>query len=173
VRAEADALASLERLRENARRQLIRRMNELPQNAFVEIMVLLLERLGVSSLRSARRPGLPQGEVHLAGVARRANEELRVAVLIKRGGEIGRERVIELRGSLHHYGPAQSVWVLSTGSGLSGAREEAAQTGTAPVSLIDGGTLSRLLDEHSVGVRHATVNVPYLDFDLFDALRNG
>jgi hypothetical protein len=173
VRSEADALAALERLRDSARRQLLRRLNELPQNAFTEMMVLLLERLGVSSLRSARRPGLPQGEVHLAGVARRANEELKVAVVIKRGGEIGRERVIELRGSLHHYGPAQSAWALSTGSVLSGAREEAAQPGTSPVNLIDGTALARLMDEHSVGVRHASVNIPFLDFDLFDALRNG
>jgi restriction endonuclease Mrr len=172
VRAEADALASVERLRDAARRQVIRRLNELPQAAFTELVVLLLERLGISSLRGARRPGLPQGELHLAGVARRAQEEMRVAVLIKRGGEIGRERVIELRGALHHYGPAVAAWILTTGNVLSGARDEAAQPGTAPITLVDGVALGRLFDENSVGVRHATVAIPHLDFDLFDALRS-
>jgi hypothetical protein len=172
VRAEADALIALERLRDAARRQLLRRINELPQPAFTELLVLLLERLGINSIRAARRPGLPQGEIHLTGVARRATEEVRVAVVLKRGGEIGRERIIELRGSLHHYGSATSGWVVTTGNVLSGAREEAAQANTAPVALIDGTALARLLDEHRVGVRHATVSIPFPDLDLFDALRS-
>ncbi len=172
VRAEADALAALERLREASRRQVIRRLNELPQAALIEVLVMLLERLGITQLRNTRRPGLPQGEVHLSGVARRSGEELRVAVLLKRGGEIGRERVIELRGSLHHYANAQAAWVLTTGNVLSGAREEATQSGVTPVTLIDGPGLGRFMDEHVVGVRHAMVPVPYLDLDLFDALRN-
>lgn len=171
VRAETDALIALERLRDAARRQLLRRLNELPHAAFIELMVMLLERMGISSPRIVRRPGLPQGETHFAAVARRANEEIKTAVLIKRGGEIGRERVIDLRGSLHHYGPATHGWILTTGNILSGAREEAAQPGTAPITLLDGMALGRLFDEYGVGVRHASVKVPYLDFDLIDALR--
>jgi restriction endonuclease Mrr len=96
---------------------------------------------------------------------------LKTAILIKRGGEVGRERVIELRGSLHHYGPAGAAWIVTTGNVLSGAREEASQPGTASVTLIDGAALGRLFDEHAVGVRHAAVNVPYPDLELFDSLR--
>ncbi len=173
VRAEADALVSLERLRDTARRQVVRRLNELPQPAFVELLVMLLERTGVSSLRVTRRPGLPQGEIHLAGIARKAGEELKVAVVLKRGGEIGRERVIEMRGSLHHYGPALSAWMLTTGNVLSGAREEAAQVGAPVVNLVDAQAVGRLLDEHAIGIKHARVAVPYVDFDLFDTLRSG
>ncbi|MFO0652671.1 MAG: restriction endonuclease [Polyangiales bacterium] len=55
-------------------------------------------------------------------------------MIIKRGGEVGRERVIELRGSLHHYGPANAGWIVTTGNILSGAREEAAQPGTSPIT---------------------------------------
>ena len=172
VRSEADALAALERLRDSARRLLVRKLNELPQSAFTEMVVLLVERMGISMLRNARRPGLQQGEIHLGGVARRASEEVKVAVIIKRGGEVGRERVIEVRGSLHHYGPAASAWIVTTGNVLSGARDEAAQAGAAPVSLIDGIALGRLLDEHGVGVRHASVKIPYVDFDLFESLRS-
>jgi hypothetical protein len=172
VRAESDALAATERLREASRRQVIRKLNELPHAAFIEVLVMLLERLGITQVRNTRRPGLPQGEMHLSALARRAGEELRVAVMLKRGGEIGRERVIEMRGSLHHYSDAQAAWVLTTGNVLSGAREEATQASAQPVNLIDGPALGRLMDEHGVGVRHAMVKVPYLDLDLFDALRN-
>ncbi|MEZ4390933.1 MAG: HTH domain-containing protein [Polyangiales bacterium] len=172
LRAEADAIAALERLRDLSRRYVVRRLNELPQAAFTESVVLLLERLGISSLKVTRRSGLPQGEVHLTGVARRGPEESPVAVVIRRGGEIGRERVIDVRGSLHHYNGATAAWFITTGTVLSGAREEAAAAGATPVTLIDGVGFGRLLDEHGVCVSHATVGLPYLDVDLFDALRN-
>jgi len=172
LRAEAEAVAAIERLREQSRRYVVRRLNELPPSSFVEVAALLLERLGMSNLRVSRRPGLPQGEVHLSGVARRGPEELPVAVVLKRGGEVGRERVIEMRGSLHHYGNAQAVWILTTGNIFSGARDEAAAQGAVPVTLVDGAGLGRLLDEHAVLVQHATITLPTLDVDLYDALRS-
>ncbi|MDO9022698.1 MAG: HTH domain-containing protein [Myxococcales bacterium] len=171
VRAEAEALAALERLRDASRRYVVRRINELPQASFVEAAALLLERMGISSLRSTRRPGVSQVEAHLCGIARRGPEEIPVAIVLRRGGEVGRERVIELRGSLHHYNNARAGWLLTTGQVLSGARDEASQDGAAPVTLVDGVGLGRLLDEHKVLVSHATVTLPYLDIDLFDQLR--
>ncbi len=172
LRAEAEALVAIERLREQARRYVVRRLNELPPSSFVEVAALLLERLGMSNLRVSRRPGLPQGEVHLSGVARRGPEELPVAVILKRGGEVGRERVIEMRGSLHHYAGAQAVWIITTGNIFSGARDEAAAAGASPVTLVDGAALGRLLDEHAVLVQHTTLALPTLDVDLYDALRS-
>jgi restriction endonuclease Mrr len=171
VRAEAEALAALERLRDTARRYVVRRLNELPQASFTEVIVMLLERLGLSSLKTTRRPGLPQGELHFSGVSRRGPEEIPVAVVVRRAGEVGRERVIELRGSLHHYQSASSGWIVSTGAVLSGAREEAAQAGAAPITLLDANALGRLLDENGVLVTHASVALPWLDVDLYDALR--
>jgi restriction endonuclease Mrr len=44
--------------------------------------------------------------------------------------------------------------------------------GAAPVTLVDGAALGRLLDEHAVLVQHATVSLPSLDVDLYDALRS-
>ena len=173
VRAEAEALAALERLRDASRRYVVRRINELPQASFVEASALLLERMGISSIRSTRRPGLSQVEAHLCGIARRGPEEIPVAIVLRRGGEVGRERVIELRGSLHHYNNARTGWLFTTGQVLSGARDEASQDGAAPITLVDGVGLGRLLDEHKVLVNHATVTLPYLDIDLFDQLRGG
>lgn len=127
--------------------------------------------MSIGSLKGTRRPGLPQGELHLSAIAKRANEELRIGLLIKRGGEVGRERVIELRGALQHYNNAQAGWIITTGSVLSGARDEASSQGGAPISLLDGAALGRLFDEHAVGVRDQHVSIPYLDLELFDALR--
>ncbi|MEZ4407234.1 MAG: restriction endonuclease [Polyangiales bacterium] len=152
---------------------MLRRLNELPQSSFTEALVLLLERLGISSLRTTLCGRACRRARCTSRASRAAAPRSPVAVVLKRGGEIGRERVIELRGSLHHYNQAQAVWMLSTGTILSGAREEAAQPGPAPVTLIDGSGLGRMLDEHSVLVQHATVTLPWLDVDLFDVLRGG
>jgi restriction endonuclease Mrr len=171
VRAEEEALVALERLRDAVRRQLVRRLNELPQSAFIELIAVTLERVGLSNLRSLRRSGASQGELFLTATARVAGEETAAAILLKRGGEIGRERVIELRGSMHHFNHARAAWIVTTGSVLSGAREEASASDAAPVTLVDGALLARWMDEHGVGVRHARIAVPYFDLDLFDALR--
>jgi hypothetical protein len=171
ARAEDEALVALERLRDAARRQLIRKLNELPQSAFIELIAVTLERVGLTNLRSIRRAGASQGELFVTGTARVAGEEIAAAVLLKRGGEIGRERVIELRGSMHHFNHARAAWIVTTGSILSGARDEASSPEAAPVTLVDGQLLSRWMDEHGVGVRHARIAVPYVDLDLFDALR--
>jgi hypothetical protein len=171
LRAEEDALVALERVRDAARRQLVRKLNELPQSAFVELLALTLERVGLSNLRSIRRAGASQGELYVTATARVAGEEIPAAILLKRGGEIGRERVIELRGSMHHFNHARAAWIVTTGTVLSGAREEAGSADAAPVTLVDGQALSRWMDEHGVGVKHARVSLPYIDLDLFDALR--
>lgn len=169
ARLEQEALAAVERYREGARRAFARKLGELPGHAFVEIALLLVERLGVSQLRSLRRPGQGGGEVHLSGVTR---DDVRVAVVIRRDGrEVGRERVAELRGSLHHYGPATLGWMITAGQVLSGAREEASVAGAPPVSLFDGLAVARLAEENDVAVIRARLPIAIPDLDLLEALR--
>src|SRR5262249_62393423 len=106
ARLEQEALQAVERYRDAARRSFARKLGELPGHAFVEVCVLALEKIGVSQLRALRRAGVPGGESHFSGLLKNAGEDLRVAIVIRRDGrEVGRERVTELRGSLHHYGP--------------------------------------------------------------------
>jgi restriction endonuclease Mrr len=93
-------------------------------------------------------------------------------VVVRRDGrEIGRERVTELRGALHHYGSATAGLIITTGQVLSGAREEAAATGAAPISVIDGIGLARLCEEHGVAVAGRQVRLALPDWDLLDGLR--
>ncbi|HTN84061.1 MAG TPA: HTH domain-containing protein, partial [Sorangium sp.] len=107
ARLEQEALAAVDRYRDAARRAFVRKLSELPGHAFVEICVLALERIGLGQLRAVRRAGAPGGESHFSGALRTAGDEIKLALVIRRDGrEVGRERVTELRGSLHHYGPA-------------------------------------------------------------------
>ncbi len=172
VQAEADAIAAVERYREASRRAFAKKIAELPGHAFVELASLALERVGVSQLRAIRRAGVPGYEAHFAGVLKSVGEDLRIAVVIRRDGrEIGRERVTELRGALHHYGPATVGWILTSGQVLSGAKEEAASPGAAPISLTDGHGLARLCEEHDVAVIRARLPIAIPDIDLLEALR--
>jgi restriction endonuclease Mrr len=151
---------------------LTRKLQELPHRAVGELVVLLLERLGVTELVPVRRTGAHGAELHLSGKAASAGGEMRVAIVVRRDGrEIGRERVTELRGALHHYGPAHAGWLITTGQVLSGAREEASASGAAPVSLWDGQALARLCEEQGIGVSFTRVSLPVPDAELFEALR--
>lgn len=172
ARCEQDALAAVERYRDAARRAFARKLTELPGHAFVEIVVLVLERIGVGQLRALRRAGGPGGETHFQGVLKTAIDEQKVAIVIRRDGrEVGRERVTELRGSLHHYGPANAGWIFTSGQTLSGAREEAQAPGTAPIALYDGLAVARLCEDNDVAVLRARLPIAIPDVDLLEALR--
>lgn len=173
ARLEQEALAAVERYRDAARRAFARKLGELPGHAFVEICVLALEKIGVSQIRAQRRPGAPGGETHFTGVLRAAGaDELRLALVIRRDArEIGRERVADLRGSLHHYGPASAGWIFTAGQTLSGAREEASVPGTAPIALFDGLSVARLCEDNDVAVIRARLPIAIPDVDLLEALR--
>jgi hypothetical protein len=173
-RLERDLLGLAERYREAVRRSLLRRLGQLPHRAIGELVVLLLERLGMGGLAQVRRAGAPGSELHLAGNTNGATGDIRVAVVVRRDGrEVGRERVAELRGALHHYGPAVAGWIVTTGQVLSGAREEAAAPGAAPITLVDGNRLVRLCEEHGVAVQETRLTLPLPDLDLLDSLRSG
>jgi hypothetical protein len=173
ARLEQEALAAVERYRDGARRAFARKLGELPGHAFVEICVLALEKVGVNQLRALRRPGAPGGESHFTGLLRAAGaDEQRLALVIRRDGrEIGRERVADLRGSLHHYGPATAGWIFTAGQTLSGAREEASVAGAAPIALFDGLAVARLCEDNDVAVIRARLPVAIPDIDLLEALR--
>jgi hypothetical protein len=172
TRLEQDVASAIERYREAARRTMLRRVQELPGHAFVELALLVLERSGMQQFRAVRRPGSPGGELHFAATHRTGTDEVRTAIVLRRDGrEIGRERVTDLRGALHHYGNATGGWILTTGQVLSGAREEAGALTSQPVTLFDGYAFCRLLEDFDVGVMKTRFSIALPDLELFDALR--
>ncbi len=169
---EHEALQAVERYREAARRAFARKIGELPGHAFVELCMLALEKVGIAQLRVQRRAGAPSGETHFSGSLKTPLEEVRVAIVVRRDGrEVGRERVTELRGALHHYADARMGFILTAGQVLSGAREEAASVGAPTVSLLDGYGVARLCEDNDVAVIRARLPVAIPDVDLLEALR--
>jgi HB1, ASXL, restriction endonuclease HTH domain/Restriction endonuclease len=171
-RLEQDVVAAIERYREASRRAMLRRLQELPGHALIELLLVALERVGMSSLRSVRRAGSPGGEAHFAAVHKTGGDAIPTAIVVRKDGrEIGRERVTDLRGALHHYGPATVGWLMTTGQCLSGAREEAAAPGAPPVALYDGIAICKLLEEIDVAVVKTRFTVAIPDVDLLETLR--
>jgi len=171
VRLELDAIAAIERYREAARRSMLRKLQELPGHALIELVLLGLERIGMTNIRTVRRAGAPGGEAHFSAVHRTGSDEIRTAVVVRKDGrEIGRERVSDLRGALHHYGPASAGWLLTTGQVLSGAREESGAP-AAPIALFDGIAVCKLLEDNDVGVVRTRMTTAIPDLELFETLR--
>ena len=172
VRLEQDVIAAVERYRDASRRTLLRRLQELPGHAFIELALLALERSGMTNIRAVRRTGSPGGEAHFCAVHRAGGDEIRAAIIVRKDGrEIGREKVTDLRGALHHYGPASSGWLVTTGQVLTGAREEAAALGAAPIALYDGLAFCKLLEENDVGVIRTRFPIALPDLELLETLR--
>ncbi|PKN46861.1 MAG: hypothetical protein CVU63_07070 [Deltaproteobacteria bacterium HGW-Deltaproteobacteria-20] len=173
ARLEQEAIASVERYREAARKAFVRKLQELPGHAFVELTLLVFERLGFRHVRAVRRAGIPGQESHFTAIHDTGAGQLQSALIIRRDGrEIGRERVAELRGAFHHYGPASVGWLVTAGAVLSGAREEAAAPNAAAVVLYDGFGIARLCEQHDVAVVRATLPICIPDLDVLEALRS-
>jgi hypothetical protein len=172
ARLELDVIQAVERYRDASRRAMLRRLQELPGHAFAELALLAVERIGMVNLRSVRRAGSPGGEAHFMATHKTGTDEIRTALVIRKDGrEIGRERVSDLRGALHHYGPASAGWLLTTGQVLSGAREEAGTPNAPPIALYDGLALCKLLEENDVAVVKTRFPVAIPDLELLETLR--
>jgi hypothetical protein len=183
ARFERELMQSLGRYRDAARKSFARKAAELPGHAFVELCVMLLERVGVSQLSQVKFPGASGSEAHFSGTLYQpagltpglvgVGDGVHVAIVIRKDGrDLGRERVTELRGGAHHYNAASAGWMLTAGQVLSGAREEAAVTGVMPVTLIDGFAIGKLCGDHDVAVVRSTHPIAIPDVDLFEALRS-
>ena len=172
ARLEQDVMAAVDRYRDGARRVLLRRIQELPGHAFVELVLVALERLGMTQVRMVRRAGTSGGEAHFAAVHKTGGDEIRTAIIIRKDGrEIGRERASDLRGTLHHYGPAVCGWLITTGQVLSGAREEAAAGGAPPIALYDGLAICKLLEDQDVAVVRTQHVVSIPNVELLEGMR--
>jgi restriction endonuclease Mrr len=151
---------------------MLRKLQELPGHALIELVLVALERAGMANIRAVRRPGSPGGESHFAAMHKTGGDAVPTAIVIRKDGrEVGRERVTDLRGALHHYGPAAAGWLVTTGQVLSGAREEASAAGAAPVALYDGIALCRLLEEIDVAVVKTCFTIAITDLELLETMR--
>jgi hypothetical protein len=171
LRAEAELRRALSRQQEAVRRGFLRMMGDLPNAGLLELVASWLNTEGVSGLRAVRRPGSQRNEFHLAGTLRQGPHELPLAVIVYREGHITRERVVDVRGSLHHYGNARVAWLVGLAQVVSGAREEAAIADATPCGLLDGAGLAEAMERVGVGIVSHQVRLSCIDADLMDTLK--
>lgn len=180
----AERLGSLDRaaaqVREATEKMLSETLARMSQRAFGEVVLVLLDCMGASKVSVVKRPGTHGAELHLSARLPHLSqpylpgEENRggvpVAICIRRDAkDIGRERVTELRGALHHYDSASQGWLITSGQVLSGAREEAASAGGSPMILTGRSELAQLCLTYGVGVRSHRIEVPVLDGELLES----
>jgi restriction endonuclease Mrr len=174
VRLEKELMSVAARYREAFQRSFGERLQTLQPRALGDFFSLLLAQLGFENVEPVRRQGAHNQELHFSAIARSATGDLPTAIIVRRDGrDIGRERVIDLRGALHHYNGALAGLLATTGQVMSGAREEARVPNAAPVTLLDGSALAKLSTQHGVGVAFSELRVPMPDIDLFDSLTVG
>lgn len=172
ARLEREAVTAVERYRDAVMRTFLRRVQDLPGHALVELALLTLEQIGFSDVRPVRRLGAGGGEAHFSAKHKGVIGETRFAIVIRKDGrEVGRERVADLRGSLHHYDNADAGWLMSTGQALSGARDEAHAAGAAPITVTDGYGFCKLLQKHRIGTNLTQFTLAVPDESFFEALR--
>ncbi len=172
MRAEREARRLAARQRRKVREELLRRLDALPAEGFVELVASWLCAEGVSSIRGLLPPTGASG-YHLAGQLSRGGLEARLAVWVLRGTPVTRQEVISLRGALHHYGPASVGWIVTTGRVESDARDEASMPGAAPVALVDGAGLAEALERAGIGVHRVQLPLAVLDAELLEQLGGG
>lgn len=173
ARMEQEAQAAVQRYCDAARKVFVKKIQELPPHAFLELVLLTLERIGLRCVRASKRSGISGNEAHFTGLFDTGAGQVQAALVVRRDArEIGRDRVSELRGALHHYGPASMGWLVTAGTVLFGAREEAATASAAPIFLYDGNGIARLCEQFDIAVVRATMPICIPDLDVLEALRS-
>jgi hypothetical protein len=171
VKIEKEIWSLTARYKDAFQRSFGERLQALQPRAMGEFFSLLLAQMGFEDIQPVRRQGAHNQEMHFSAVARSATGEIPTAIIVRRDGrDIGRERVIDLRGALHHYADAQAGLLATTGQVMSGAREEARVPNAAPVNLLDGAALARIAAQHGAGVVFQELRLPTVDAELFDSL---
>lgn len=183
ARFERDVQQALSRYREAAKKAFARKCSELPGHAFVELVLMVLERVGAQAIRPVKFPGASGAEVHFAATLHAPagmspgrmgiGTGMPLAIVIRKDGrDIGRERVTELRGSAHHYDGAKMGWIFTAGQLLSGAKEECSSEQVMPVTLLDAPAIAELCAEYGIAVVRSEHPIAVPDVDLFEALRS-
>jgi hypothetical protein len=171
VRLEKEIHGLAARYKEAFARSFGERLQGLPPRAMGDFFNLVLSQMGFEDIQPVRRQGAHNQEMHFSAVARSATGEIPTAIIVRRDGrDIGRERVIDLRGALHHYADAQAGLLATTGQVMSGAREEARVPNAAPITLLDGAAIARIAAQSGAGVVFQELRLPTVDAELFDSL---
>lgn len=165
--APSDISQRIQSINQQTRKNLRKRLLEMPPERFEALVAELLFALGFEEETVYITSFGNDGGVDVRGVLNAADlAEVRVAVQAKRWkNDVSSPTVQALRGSLtvHEQG------IIITTSGFSsGAIAEAEAIGKARISLIDGNKLLDLLFVHKIGVTAEEHTVYSIDLEWWD-----
>jgi hypothetical protein len=145
---------------------LHRKLREVPAPAFERAALALLEKMGYRDLRIAKRKS--EGPLYTAR-RRMGVGDIRFAVRLVRGRDVGRNEVQEMRRDLANHG-AQVGTLVTAGDVRRDAVAEAGAAGQPPLILYGGRQIAEKLVSKGIGVKVQTVEVPFIDETWFAAL---
>ncbi len=144
------------------------RLLQMEPYAFEHLVKLLLEAMDYQNVEVTKPSG--DGGVDVVADIQIGISSVREVVQAKRHRyTIQRKDLDALRGSLYRFGAVRGT-IITTSRFSKGTEEAAFDTGAAPITLIDGDNLIRLLVQYEIGVRKRRLEVLELDPEAFSNL---
>jgi len=156
--------------REIVRRALLEAVSELEVEAFSQLLVVLLERLGYTTVTTVHRQA---GNVAVTAQRKTTTGDETVAVVARQAWTSIEDDVVEiLRESLAHFS-AGSGLLLTVGNYAESAIQAARRAGVPTVRLLDGSGFARLLYDNGIGLTSHRLELSYVDAAFFASLAEG
>jgi len=150
---------------EDWKEQLLRRLLQMPPDAFERLAQRVFREAGFRNVEVTGRSG--DGGIDGIGDYRISLVGFPIYFQCKRyKGSVRASTVRDSRGAMS--GRGEKGLLITTGTFTQEARDEATREGAPPVELVNGDDLCDLLREHSLGVRTRTVDVHEVDPAFFD-----
>lgn len=138
---------------------------EMDPYAFEQMIGDLLSAMGYQDVEVTSATG--DKGVDVVGVIQMGITDVTEVIQVKRRrGNIGRPVVDGLRGALPYHKAIRGT-IITLGGFSSGCKEAAVFPGAAPITLIDGDQLLKLLFKHEIGVSKREIAVWDFDDDYF------
>jgi len=159
----------VQRMNEDTRRTLKKRLHEMPADRFEALIGELLVQVGFAEKTVQVTNYSNDGGIDVRGVLNAGDvTEVNAAVQVKRWKRNIQARTVrDVRGSLTTH--EQGI-IITTSDFSKGARTEANAIGKTPISLVNGEALIDLLIKHDVGVIKERHTVISLDDEWWDVI---
>lgn len=144
---------------------LLKTLRQIDPYQLEQVVKTLLVSMGYANVEVTKRSN--DGGVDVLGEITVGISHVREVVQVKKHqSNIQRKTLDELRGSLHRFKAFQGT-IITTGKFSTGAMRAAFEEGAAPITLIDGERLVKLLIEHKIGASKETIEVLKFHPDYF------
>lgn len=162
LKHEKSIMLASEKCREEASSILSDALDDIPGEAFEQLILSLLERVGYQQIKISKRGS--GDDVFFSASLRQGMSSIRVCVQVigDNARDLSVDDVTQLRGTLHHYGANEAI-IVHLGAISRAANEEAQEVKLAPVTIIERRNVVDLMIQHGLGVR--TYNAPVVMLD--------